>query len=115
LKIYLAIPYTGQESESFEYVNKIACKLMNQGYIVFSPISHTHPIACCGNLPKDWEFWKKQDECFIEWCDQLWVCDFGDWQTSKGVRAEIEIAKSLKKPVIHIKSIKKKFKIYEKK
>ena len=96
-KIYLAIPYSGKEEESFEIVNKLAGQLMKQGYVVFSPISHTRPIAQCCELPHDWEFWKKQDEPFIEWCDELWVCYPRNWplslcEKSVGVNAEIEMA-----------------------
>jgi len=99
VKIYLATPYTGNEFESFKNVNRIAGELMNAGHIVFSPISHTHPIACECEMPKHWEFWKKFDECFIEWCDELWICDFGDWTKSKGVLGEIKIAHKLNKQI----------------
>jgi len=99
LKIYLAIPYTRNEEQSFKAANRIAGELMREGYIVFSPISHTHPIACECDFPKGWDFWNQFDTAFIEWCDELWVCDFGDYKQSKGVMAEIEIAKSFNKPV----------------
>ena len=99
MKIYLATQYTDVELESFNNANKIAGALMNDGHIVFSPISHTHPIACECEMLKDWSFWKDFDYAFIEWCDELWVCSFGDWKKSKGVCAEIEIANSLNKPV----------------
>jgi len=100
MKIYLAIPYTGQEQESFEMANKIAGELMLQGYEVFSPISHTHPIACVMvNPPEGTEFWLFQDVPFIEWCDEVWVADFKDWRKSKGVCTEIAIAKAMGKPI----------------
>lgn len=76
---------------------------MLKGHIVFSPISHTHPIACECELPKHWEYWKKFDECFIGWCDELWVHISIGWERSKGVAAEIDIAKQLQKPVKYIK------------
>ena len=44
MKIYLAIPYTGNENESFRVANLVAGMLMNQGHIVLSPISHT-PVS----------------------------------------------------------------------
>lgn len=102
MKIYLAIPYTGNEKDSFEFANKTAGELISQGHIVFSPISHTHPIAVCCGLPKDWEFWRKFDEAFIAWADELWIANFGDWRKSTGVKSEIEIAERLNKPVYYI-------------
>ena len=105
MKIYLAIPYTGNEAESFKTANAAASKVMELGHIPFSPISHTHPIAVQCGLPKDWSFWEQFDRAFIEWCDELWVAGFGDYKKSKGVMAEIEIAGSLGKPVVFMDTI----------
>ena len=99
MKIYLAIPYSGQEEESFRIANEVAGDLMVKGHIVFSPISHTHPIEMEVDLPGDWEFWKKQDESFIDSCDDIWVIDFGDVKNSTGVQAEIKMAKEMGKKV----------------
>lgn len=99
MKIYLAIPYSGYEDLSFLHANKVAGKLMRQGYLVFSPISHTHPIASQCNLPKGWDYWETFDKTFIQWSDALYISSFGNWKTSKGVQAEIEIAKSLNKRI----------------
>lgn len=58
--VYLATPYTHDdeavEEERFERVSIIAGHLMNQGYIVYSPISHNHPIAKLVKLPGTWEY-----------------------------------------------------------
>jgi Domain of unknown function (DUF1937) len=83
---------------------------MNDGHIVFSPISHSHPIAVSNKLPGHWEFWKKFDESFIEWCDELHVICLHRHkdekydgalliQNSKGVQSEIGIARSLNKEI----------------
>jgi len=106
-KIYLAIPYSGLEEESFAVANKIAAKLMAEGHIVFSPISHTHPIALAGNLPKGWEYWKKFDETFIDWCDALYVVvmsmyGYDRLNASTGVNAEIQMAIDKEKSVQYI-------------
>ena len=105
MKIYLAIPYTGQEEVSFETANNVAGDLMKQGHIVFSPISHTHPIAGQCKLPTHWDFWQRFDRSFIEWCNELWIAPFGDYKKSKGVMAEIEIARSMSKPVVFMDTI----------
>ena len=100
-KLYLAIPYSGQEDYSFRKANYQAGILMDQGYVVYSPISHTHPIANECHLPTDWEYWKNIDESFLSWCDILYVYCLPGWKDSKGVQAEIEIAKRLGKEIIY--------------
>ena len=101
-KIYLAIPYKGNEKKSFEMANKIASKLMNEGKIVYSPISHNHPIAEQEGLPHGWDFWEKYDTVFVGWCDVLYVCKIKGWEESIGVKAEIKIAKELKKKIKYL-------------
>ena len=106
-KIYLACPYSHKDptvkQARFEAVNKVAARLMAEGYMVFSPISHTHPIALAGELPGDWKFWEAYDRTFLEWADELWVLELDGWGYSIGVQSEIGIAKELKKPVRYIK------------
>ena len=102
-KIYLATPYSHKQQnirrDRFNAVNEVAAKLMRDGNLVFSPISHTHPIAEAGGLPKDWEFWEEYDKTFIEWADEVYVFMQEGWAESKGVTAEIEIAKETNKPI----------------
>lgn len=104
-KIYLAIPYGHNPDLSFLNANKVSAEIMKNGnYIVFSPISHSHPIARQEGLPHDWDFWKKLDESFIEWADEIWVvyCDPDLVEKSKGVQAEIAIAETKGKPIRYI-------------
>lgn len=105
-KIYLATPYSHQDTavmeQRFDAVNKIAAQLLNDGHHVYSPISHTHPIALAGELPKTWDFWEAYDRVFLEWADELYVYMQDGWEKSVGVKAEIEIAHSMSKPVFYI-------------
>lgn len=108
-KIYLAISYSNFNKElSFEIANKITAKLMNEGNIVFSPISHCHPISISNSLPGDWNFWKKFDESFIKWCEEVYVVLIQQHdgvyynseqviKDSEGVNAEMKIAQRLNK------------------
>lgn len=102
MKIYLAIPYTGFEKESFAIANKVTARLMSEGHVVFSPISHYHIIATTYNLPKDWNYWKQLDESFIEWCDEIRIVVMNNngidrISKSSGVQGEIKIGKKLRK------------------
>lgn len=113
-KIYLAIPYTEIKDKSFRIANRVAGLLIEMGYVVFSPISHSHSIwsECKDLLENDFETWMAQDEPFLQWADELYVIDIksnsldsdglGLIYRSKGVKREIEIAKELKKPIILI-------------
>ena len=107
-KIYLATPYSHPDPPvrlfRFDAVNKVAAQLMSDGFLVFSPISHTHPIAEAGDLPKGWEFWKEYDKTFIEWADEVYVLKAQGWETSTGVQAEIKIAEEMGKPVVYLEA-----------
>ncbi len=102
-RIYLACPYShAKESvriERFEMVSKVAGHLMKKGYHVFSPISHTHPIALLCDLPLGFEFWNDYDLSFIDWCNELWILTLRGWSVSNGIQEEIKYAKKINKPV----------------
>ena len=104
--IYLASPYSHDDPkvrhERFVHACRAAGKLMSEGKIVFSPISHTHPIAQYCDLPKDWMFWERQDRAIIEWCGAMVVLRLPGWQESKGVQAELAIADEYGLPVSYI-------------
>ena len=87
------------ERESFELANRVSAELMNKGHIVFSPISHSHPIAESQSLPGTWDFWQRFDTAFIEWCDEVWIIQHPMTDQSKGVKAEKKIAESLGKVI----------------
>jgi len=99
---YLAVPYTHPDPKvreyRFEMANKIAAYFMKQGRMIYSPISHCHPIAQYG-LPKDWEYWKKYDLLFLKIASQLIIITLKGWTESKGIQKEIEIADLLNIPI----------------
>jgi hypothetical protein len=101
--IYLATPYSHPDAEvrehRFREVNRVAADLMRDGLHVFSPISHTHPIAVAGDLPKDWEFWQAYDRTVLSACSKVMVLMQDGWRESTGVQAEIEIAREMGLPV----------------
>ena len=105
-KIYLAIPYTFNPELAFEVANKVAAKLMDQGKIVFSPISHSHPISKYIKNPQTHDFWMSQDLPMLLTCDELYLVVIGDngyqlIENSRGCQEEIETAEINQIPIIY--------------
>lgn len=104
--VYLACPYTSDDKgiveERVRKVNIATGKLMSQGENVFSPLSHSHPIATVCDLPTTWDFWEKYDIAFIEISKKLVILKLDGWDTSTGVTAEIKIAEKLGVPIEYL-------------
>jgi len=104
--IYLASPYSHPdrtvEALRFGEVCRIAGVLMARGLVVFSPIAHTHPIAERCELPRGWDYWQHFDEEFICVSEKVVVAMMPGWEQSKGVQAEIVIAKDKGIPVEYL-------------
>lgn len=105
-KIYLAIPYAWSPQRAFGIANRVAARLMREGHIVFSPITHGHPIA--DHLPADIRtdsaWWVERERSFIEWADDVLVIAPGEEgydliSKSAGCQREMKIATELGKPV----------------
>lgn len=106
---YLACPYThfrpAVRKFRFQTANKVAAILFAQGEMVFSPISHTHPIKeqCpqdLGNWIGGFEVWESYDKAMLAIaCGSLVVIAVPGWEKSRGVQGEMEIAKELDIPV----------------
>ena len=103
--IYLASPYTHHDpdvrQQRFEAACRVAAELIRVGKTVFSPIAHSHAI-CRYGLPLDWRFWERHDRRYLEACDEVVVLMLDGWPESVGVQAEIDIARSLGKPVSYL-------------
>jgi len=101
--IYLASPYSHPcpvvRHARFAAVCRQAAEMLRCGIPVFSPIAHSHAIAA-HDLPLDWAFWHRFDRPFIEICSEMWVLTLDGWQESRGVQAEIALARELEKPVV---------------
>lgn len=104
--IYLATPYSHEDpvirQQRFEIVNRVAASLMSDGNYIFSPISHTHPIALAGDLPTCWDYWEQYGRVMLSACVSLYVLCQPGWKESKGVTAEIVIAEEMGLPIEYI-------------
>jgi hypothetical protein len=101
-KIYLATPYSGtqkQQIERFDEARRVAGKIIKQGYCVFSPICHSHPIAEACDIDGSHDFWKAQNESWLAWCEEVWIVTMPGWEESTGVKWEMAWAVTNWRPV----------------
>lgn len=106
-RVYLASPYSHPLALVRWWRWFMACrsaaKLISQGLHVYSPIVNGHWLGVLGRLPKGWDFWRQADSREIVSSSQVWVLRLRGWSKSKGVKAEMELARSLQMPVRLIK------------
>lgn len=105
--IYLASPYSSPNLDVEEVRFMDTCievaKLIEKGYIVFSPIVLFHSIAKIGSLNGSFQTWKKINYRFLSLCDELWIFCLEGWKESKGIQQEIHWAKGLQLPIVYLK------------
>jgi len=105
INYYLAVPYSLYDQKgreyAFETANRIAFKYIMQGKTVFSPISHSHPIAQYGT-PANFEFWRKFDLEMLSHCEKLVVVCLEGWQHSEGISAEVDAATRAGKEIFYM-------------
>jgi len=106
--IYLACPFSAKDNPALmayrvAIANKVAGRLMKLGYAVFSPLSHSVPIADHIGNHLSHGFWLKQDLYWLAKCDILVVICLPGWTQSFGVNEEIRKAQLLRIPIYYLK------------
>lgn len=105
--LYLATPYTkffkgwcGSYIES----SKLAARITRKYKVrVFTPIGHCHGMTTHGELPPvDPAFWRWFNEPFIEVCGGCLVAKMDGWESSAGIKDEINDFRAAKKTVLFI-------------
>jgi Domain of unknown function (DUF1937) len=105
--VYLASPYKHElqqvTNKRFRDASKaagnIVLKFADEGIVVFSPIAHAHNISKYAKIPAFSEVFYRWSEEILSRCDEVWILDIIGWDQSVGIRAEIELAKKLDKPI----------------
>ena len=104
--IYLACPYTDkdEQTEVLRYITASVCAAdrMKRGELIFSPITHSHPIKHYGRLEGTFEFWKDFCLATLSACQEVYVLTLPGWKESLGVQAEIKLAMTCKMPVSYL-------------
>jgi hypothetical protein len=107
--IYLAGPYTHSNKHikeaRYEAITRAAAKLVVKGYIVYSPITMTHPIDVIlahehATLGSD--YWVSFDEAFMEHCSEMVVLTLSGWEQSSGIKREVKFFTDRKRPIKYV-------------
>lgn len=101
--IYLASPYTHPDpavrQQRYEAAVKAAGFALYEGFVVYSPVAHSHPIYQACDLPDTWDFWKHPSLTMLEKAAAMYILDIPGWKESTGIRAEVDRAIDLSIPV----------------
>lgn len=106
--VYLACPYVHENPAIMDYrvkqATEKAAELMLQGYNVFSPLTHSDPIAdeLDDETRFNHDFWLSRDIQLIQRCvDEIHVLCLEGWEESKGVGMELDEARRLGLNVVY--------------
>lgn len=104
---YLGSPFSHPNEEirvfRLKAVTQMACDLIQQGLIIYSPLTHNFPLIQLG-LVSSFEYWKTADLNLLSRCDKLLVFKLEGWEQSIGLQTEIKFAKENNIPVEFIES-----------
>ena len=98
---YLAAPYSNvPRDQSFTAASVAAAWLIGNGVRVFSPITHSHPVAHYGGLdPLDLDLWLRVHKPFLEGACGMIILQIPGWPESRGIKAEVAEFARMGKPV----------------
>jgi hypothetical protein len=107
--LYLAAPYSHSDEEvrllRYHTITAAAARLISDGFVVFSPITMTHPIdqilADQGSTLGS-DYWVDFDESFMHFCSEIVVLKLDGWQDSRGVQREIAFFKAHGRPIRYL-------------
>jgi hypothetical protein len=105
--LYLASPYTHpnplMRQFRYEAVRDFAAHLTLQRTWVFCPIMHSHDMCLNHKFPYEFEFWHDWNCSMVYQSSGVIVFQIEGWNTSRGLKAEIEYAQSIGRPVVYSK------------
>lgn len=102
--IYLSSPYSDPDKfvrmERYKVALRACDLLMELGEFVFSPIAYAHAFEAKMGKHYNLEYWLAWDLTILARCDRLYVLTIGGWDTSAGIKLEVQKAHELGIPVI---------------
>ena len=107
--VYLACPYTHPDlkvrEQRWHLATKAAVHLARLDFVVYSPITMTHPMDVLmnedgGTLGSD--YWVRFDEAFMEHCSMMYILTVDGWFESRGIKRETHFFRSRLRPVEYL-------------
>jgi hypothetical protein len=99
---YLASPYRGHPDgveQAFVDATKMAAKLLDMGFEVYSPIVHSHPLSFhVESAPQESDWWLDRQIPFMEASCGIIIGIIPGWDVSKGIAFERDFFKKAGKP-----------------
>lgn len=104
--IFVCTPYNHENpaivEARYDFTVEYIAKRFVEGKFVFSPVVYAHNIVKKHNLPQDWDNWNNFCIEFLKKATEVHVLQQEGWENSKGIKAELEIAKMLNIPIKYI-------------
>ncbi len=104
--IYLASPYSHPDpfvrEERYLRAMKVLHGLLKDRIWTFSPIVHCHELKKIVDLPFEHEFWLDYDCHILKLCTKLLVLRIEGWETSRGLKMEMDFANANGIPIEYI-------------
>ena len=103
--IYISGPYTDPDplvrGNRERQLTQAAATFAKYGHIVYSPITHSVPLARMG-LSLTHEEWIEFDRPYMELCTRCVVVALDGWFESRGVQEEIKYFLGAYKPLLYL-------------
>lgn len=100
---YLASPYSyapGGIDLAYANACRLAAKLSQAGFVVYSPVAESHGIAKHGGInPLDHDFWMRICLAKLMKCDALIIARLDGWQISEGMITEAIAFELARRPI----------------
>jgi hypothetical protein len=97
--IYLASPYSHPDplimKTRFLLAEQCCAGLLRNRQWVYSPIVHCHELSQKFSLPTDFTYWRDYNFNLLRHATAVFVLDIKGWNESKGVMAELDMARQL--------------------
>ena len=99
--IYVAGPYRAKtdsgQAENILHAQRVALRLWELGYIVFTPHLNTANFNWFSSLPD--EVWLNGGLKFLEFCEAIFLLK--GWEASDGAKRELEVATERKMSILY--------------
>lgn len=94
--VYLASPLAAPSRRirkvRFQQTVEATGRLIEKGFVVFSPIVHNFTVSLKSKMRMEFEDWRKYDFTMIDASRELWVLNIDGWSESVGVAEELNHA-----------------------